>query len=371
MSLDELKKIIQDSGIVGCGGAGFPTHLKLDARAETVILNCAECEPLLKVHQQVLSRFTREILSALGRLSVVLDADIVVAVKKTYGSAISAVKAILDEFPRTRLALLDASYPAGDEIMLIYEALGITVPPGTLPIESGCIVLNVETVYNIYNALEHGLPVTQKWLTIAGEVAQPVTALVPVGTPIGEAVKRAGGITTNDPAFLTGGPMMGRIADESDTVKKNTNAIIVLPRDHILVRRAGDSHSADLNRVASACCQCRTCTEMCPRHLLGYPVEPNKVMRALSSRDSASKAFHGIMYCSLCGVCEMIACPQSLSPRSLMKTFKGALQKAGVKPEKCGHSPVSPMLEYRKVDVNRLKIRLGLAKYDLNTPMAD
>ena len=157
--------------------------------------------------------------------------------------------------------------------------------------------------------------------------------------------------------------MMGSQAAPSDEISKTTNAIIVLPNDHYLIRRFSGNRSADLNRVASACCQCRTCTDLCPRSQVGYPIEPHKIMRALSARDSASDAFHGAMYCSMCGICEMVACPQSLAPRSLIKTFRKAMTEAGVRPQKCDARPVSDASAYRKVDVNRLTVRLGLAKY--------
>jgi len=365
MSIDELKKIIKDCGIVGAGGAGFPTHLKMDSRAKTIVLNCAECEPLLKVHQQLLAQHTCEILSALRKLSEILDVDIIIAIKKSYIDTIAAVNKAIEKHPRMRIALLSTRYPVGDEIILTLEALGIVIPPGTLPIESGCLVLNVETVYNIYNALEHGAAVTHKWVSITGEVAKPTTACIKIGTSIGEVIRAvADGATIENPAIISGGPMMGDLVSLSDTISKTTNALIVLPSDHYLIHGQKSNPSIDLNRVASACCQCRNCTDLCPRHLIGYPLEPHKIMRALSARDSTSEAFNGAMYCSMCGICEMVACPQSLAPRTLIKTFRKAMSEAGIKPQKCENSPVSDAFAYRKVDVNRLKIRLGLSKYD-------
>ncbi|MCL2400318.1 MAG: SLBB domain-containing protein [Defluviitaleaceae bacterium] len=364
MGIDEIKKIIRDCGIVGVGGDGFPTHLKMDSQVHTILLNCAECEPLLKVHQRLLACYPNEILSALGKLSDILDASVVIAIKKNYKAAISAVSFKLE--PRMKLALLDDIYPVGDEIVLIYEALGTVIQPGTLPIESGCMVLNVETAYNIYNALEQGLPVTQKWVTIIGEVENPSIVLIPLGTTIEEAVKQAGNITVENPAFITGGPMMGGRAFPSDEIKKTTNAVLVLPNDHMLAQKSMKKvNNADINRIASACCQCRTCTDMCPRYLLGYPIEPHKIMQASCSRYYSSEAFHGIMYCSLCGLCEMIACPQSLSPRSLNKIIKTSLIENGIKPKKLEAALVSDARKYRYVNTNRLVMRLGLAKYEV------
>jgi len=362
MTLGELKKILEDCGVVGAGGGGFPTHLKIDSRVKTVILNCAECEPLVKVDQFLLAKYPQQIISALKILSDVLNCDIKIAVKKSYSAAISAVEKIIINEPLMELALLNEVYPAGDEILLIHEVLDLVIPPGSFPIESGCAVLNVETVYNISGAIEHGAAVTHKWVTIAGEVKNTRTIRVPVGIPVGEAVEAAGGSTVDYPTYIVGGVMMGDLTTE--VITKTTNAIIVLPQDHYLVHRAKFNPSIELNRVASACCQCRNCTDMCPRFLLGYPIEPHKIMRAVAARDATSETFNSAMYCSLCGVCEMVACPQSLAPRSLIKIFRSALVKAGMKPIKCKARPISEGNAYRKVAAKRLVARLGLSKYD-------
>jgi len=381
-TIDSMKEVIKACGIVGAGGGGFPSHLKLDSRAHTILLNCAECEPLLQVDQQLLANYASEIVSALHRLADALGASAVVAVKKSYTAAISAVECEIEKLSgqtesRIRLALLDEIYPAGDEIVLIYEALGLVVPPGSLPIDVGCIVFNVETVYNMYHAFEHGTPVTHKWVTIVGEVERPVTALLPVGMPIAEAIKHAGQITVDNPAFILGGPMMGGLIYASkETIKKTTNAILVLPSDHSLILRNNYGQASDktpamvnLNRVASACCQCRTCTDMCPRNQLGHPIEPHRIMRALAARDTSSSAFGGTMYCSFCGVCETMACPQSLAPRSLIGTIRTALKESGVKPEKYEPGTVSCTRNGRLVGAKRLTMRLGLSKYDIEAPL--
>lgn len=352
-NIAELKKSVKDWGIVGAGGAGFPTHKKLDSRAHTIILNCAECEPLLNLHNQLLTHFTDEILTALCKVAEILEAKPIVAIKECYTEAINAVSKHL------KVAVLKDLYPAGDEILLINEVSGVVVPPGTLPIESGFIVLNVETVYNIAMAK----PVTHKWITIAGEVERPVTVNVPIGITIKEAVKYAGTVTTEDPVYIAGGPMMGCVADVSYQIKKNTNAIIVLPKGHKLTQKGNTS--VNLNRASSACCQCGSCTEMCPRFLLGYPIQPHRIMRALVARDASSDAFKGVAHCSLCGLCEMLACPQSLSPRSLIKLFKPALHTS-VGATALGRPQIADM-PHKRISTKRLKMRLGLTKYDLNT----
>ncbi len=225
-------------------------------------------------------------------------------------------------------------------------------------------------MYNIYRAVFEGAAVTHKWVTVTGEVNRPATLRLPVGSTIGEAVMKAGGLTTCDPAYITGGPMMGCLADGGALITKTTNAIIVLPRGHFLVQTYSHNPRTDLNRVASACCQCRVCTDMCPRKLLGYPIEPHRIMRALAMRDADdTEALAGALYCSLCGVCERVACPQSLAPRALLRVYKTALAKGGVRPARVMAAALDPAREYRQCGEARLTVKLGLAKYVHDAPL--
>ena len=140
MQLEELVSQLKESGTVGAGGAGFPSYAKLDSRADTIILNCAECEPLFKVHRQLLERYAFEIVSALCMVAGAVGADTaIVAVKPSYAGAVDAVISILPSFPKVRLSLLPEVYPAGDEVVLIYETTGRVVTPGSLPITVGTI----------------------------------------------------------------------------------------------------------------------------------------------------------------------------------------------------------------------------------------
>ena len=356
MDIGELRKIIEDCGIVGAGGAGYPTHLKMDARANIILLNCAECEPLLQTDQHLMATYTDEIISALDAIAAVLNARVIIAVKETHKEALAAMEGKTSA--SMQMVVLEDAYPAGDEVLLINEACGVVVPPGTFPIDSGFIVLNVETVLNIYYALRDNQPVTHKWVTIAGEVSKPAVVRMEIGVTVEHAVDQAGGATVENPVYISGGPMMGTITAATDAVKKTTNAIIVLPQNHSLARKS--SPQIALNRVASACCQCRSCTDMCPRYLLGYPIEPHKIMRSLAARSADTTAFEGVLYCCGCGICEKIACPQSLSPCSLMKQFKDAMAKEGIRPRKQQPAPISTARQYRKVSSNRLKTRLGV-----------
>lgn len=374
MEMKKLSSILQQSGIVGAGGAGFPTYAKLDERAETIILNCAECEPLLRLHRQLLEKYAREIVETFHMIGQTVGAkDIVIGIKKAYKKTIEALNNCIGAYKGVRLGLLDEVYPAGDEVVLIYEVTGKVVKPGGLPIESGVAVFNVETVYNAYRAIKADTPVVDKLVSVVAEVNHPVTVRVPIGTPIEEVVSMAGGVTTKNPVYFIGGPMMGNIGAGVQPVTKTTNAILVLPENHLIIQKKNRKASIDLKRAAASCCQCTMCTDLCPRNRLGHPIEPHKFMRAATCKDMQEPdVFLNTMFCSSCGLCEMYSCMQSLSPRSLMADYKLGLRAHGIKPPQgVVPKPVGPEREYRKVPMERLMARLDLTRYDKEAPLQD
>lgn len=373
MNIQELSSILRESGVVGAGGAGFPTYGKLSDKAETILMNCAECEPLLKLHRQLLAENAREILQAFSLIASVVGAkEAIVGIKGEYAAAIEAMKVHLEEFPLVRIHELPNAYPMGDEVVLIYEATGKVVRPGGLPIECGVAVFNVETVYNVYNAVWNNQPVTKKLVTIVGEVENPITTFVPIGTSIREVVKLAGGVTTGEPVYLLGGPMMGSIGNEYQPVTKTTNAVIILPKNHPLILKKTGNFAVSVKRAASSCCQCQSCTDLCPRHALGHPIEPHMFMRSAANRDySKLEPYLNTMFCSSCGLCELFSCPQGLSPRTMMAEYKAGLRKEGIKPPVVEAMPVKESREYRKAPEERLMARLGLSKYDKPAPFTE
>ena len=374
MEMKELSSILQQSGIVGAGGAGFPTYAKLDERAETIILNCAECEPLLRLHRQLLEKYAREIVETFYMIGRTVGAkDIVIGIKKAYKKTIEALNACIGDYEGVRLGLLDEVYPAGDEVVLIYEVTGKVVRPGWLPIESGVAVFNVETVYNVYRAVKAQTPVVDKLVSVVAEVKHPVTVRVPIGCTLEEVVSMAGGSTVRNPVYFVGGPMMGNIGIGSQPVTKTTNAILVLPEDHLIIQKKNRKASIDLKRAAASCCQCTMCTDLCPRNRLGHPIEPHKFMRAATCKDmQETEVFLNTMFCSSCGLCEMYSCMQSLSPRSLMADYKAGLRANGIRPPQgVEPKPVGPEREYRKVPMERLMARLDLTQYDKEAPLQD
>ncbi|MDO4621852.1 MAG: 4Fe-4S dicluster domain-containing protein [Eubacteriales bacterium] len=373
MNFEELQKKIREGGVVGSGGAGFPSYAKLNKDADTILLNCAECEPLLQPHKQLITVHTEEVLEGLHMVAEAVGAkQVIIGIKKAYKQAIEAIEAVIGRYPEIRMHFLQEVYPMGDEVVMIYECTGRVVRPGGLPIEQGCIVYNVETMYNIYRAATADKPVTFKYLTVIGEVSDPITVAVPLGTTFREAVALAGEVTCKDPVYFVGGPMMGRILPPDGQITKTTNAILVLPQDHVLVMKKRRTTKIDLARAASICCQCETCTNMCPRHALGHPIDPAKFMRSASNADFQDlNPFLNTNFCSGCGVCELYACPQDLAPRTLIGEYKAGLRQKGIRPPKVDAVPIQESREYRKVPEERLMARLGLTRYDRPAPLKD
>ncbi len=373
MKIAELSRILRENGIVGAGGAGFPTYAKLSEKADTILMNCAECEPLLKLHRQLLSAHTQEILKAFALIAETVGAkEAIIGIKKEYTSTIDALNQYIDTYPTMRIHELPGAYPMGDEVVLIYEACKKVVRPGGLPIECGVAVFNVETLYNVYRAVWEKKPVTDKLVSVVGEVKEPITVRVPLGATIGEVCAMAGGITTSDPVYLLGGPMMGSFGSAKDSVKKTTNAVIVLDKQHPLVMKKQSKFTIDVARAASICCQCETCTDLCPRHNLGHPIQPHLFMRGAANRDFQNiDPFLDTMFCSSCGLCELYSCPQGLKPRSMIGAYKNGLRQQGIKPPMRQAAPVKASREYRKAPEHRLTGRLGLEPYDKEAPLDD
>lgn len=373
--LNELIQAATKAGVVGAGGGGFPTAAKLNTRqqVEVVIANGAECEPLLRADQELMRLHAREILSVLAVAVGALGAEAgVVALKKKYRPALAVLEAEIGAYPKLKLQPLPDIYPIGDEQVLTRQVTGRTVPPGGLPLAVGAVVLNVETLYNLFGAIQ-GLPVTQKWVTVAGAVENPVTVQVPLGTPVEELIQLAGGAAVEDWVAVAGGPCMGSLVSPDAPVTKTTKGIIILPANHPLAWVYRRSLRQDLVRALSVCCQCQQCTDLCPRHLLGHPLAPHRIMRAITYGQADATAVPQALLCSECGVCDLYACPFGLSPRALNRRIKGELQAAGFKPGwgdggKTGISLLVEAREGREIPSRRLIGRLGIAGYDRPAP---
>lgn len=375
MQLETLSQKLQEHGIVGGGGAGFPAYAKLNKNADTIILNCAECEPLFRVDRQILAQYAFEIVSALAMVADTVEAEnAIVAIKPSYTDAVDAVKLAMAAYPKVSLSFLPEIYPAGDEVVLTYETTGRIVKPGDIPISVGVIVFNVETMLNIYKAVNDNIPVTHKYVMVAGEVASPSVLSVPLGMSVKEVVDLCGGSTIQQPAYLIGGPMTGRIASPHTLITKTTNAVILLPQEHYIVQRKTVKANIGIKRAMSACCSCRMCTDLCSRNLLGHPIDPQAFMHGISQNQVFdAKTFLDTFYCSQCGLCEMYSCMQGLSPATLINEYRTRLRENGVLPDKknAAFYGVSNKRAYRAVPVSRLTRRLGLSKYKKAAPLTE
>ncbi len=362
---------IAQAGIVGAGGAGFPTHVKLSAQVDTVIINAAECEPLLHKDKELLKAYSQQVLAGLASAMQLTGAQRgIVGIKEKYQDVIELLRPKLQD--KMSISPLEDAYPAGDEFILTYEVTGRVIPPGGLPMHVGVISVNVETALNIASAASG--PVTEKYLTIAGAVSRPVTLRVPVGISLAECVSAAGGPTICDPNYLIGGAMMGRLEDNHQAVvEKTTGAIIVLPNDHILVRRRRQSWK-QLSRIGrSACDQCSFCTELCPRYLLGHPIEPHRAMRSLEFNLIGQTNVIGTAFCCECNLCSLYSCPEDLDPKNICAENKQRLAKQGQKWENPPFNPKRPTLHManRKAPMRRLIQKLGLASFHNVGPLEE
>lgn len=369
MDPQEFIGLVREAGVVGQGGAGFPAHVKYDQPVETVIANGCECEPLLYTDQYLMLTQAERVVAALRALMTATGAGRgVVAIKRKYRRVSEVLRRAMDG-AGLELAELDNFYPAGDEHILVREVTGRTIPPLGLPKEVGALVANVGTLESVSQAIE-GRPVTHKVVTVTGEVARPCLVRVPIGAKVAGIIEHCGGPVVDDPVYVMGGPMMGRFIDQADeleraVITKTSGGIIVLPRGHHLHQAAALPLTVMQKRAAAACIQCRFCTDLCPRFLVGHGFETHKVMRAFAGgTDSAMGALAALLCCE-CGVCELFSCPMGLSPRRINAALKARLAAAGVAydgPREV-HPEQAALRDMRKVPTGRLALKTGIADY--------
>ena len=306
---DSIADRVRQAGIVGAGGAGFPTYVKLQAKAEIYLVNAAECEPMLKVDQQLLAGQADKLIRGLSYgMAATGVRQGIIALKAKYQAAIAALEPLLPQ--HIRLHILPDVYPAGDEVITIWLATGRRVPAGALPISMGVVVNNVQTLLNLASALEDGQPVT-----------------------------------------------------------KTTGGLLVLPADHLLIRRRRRSDADIINMARTVCEQCGLCTELCPRHVLGHELSPHLLVRAVNYQhlDQPSVQLSALT-CSECSVCESYACPVDISPMRLNRLLKTQLRAQGLRYQ--GEiRDQDAMAQYRLVPIPRLVSRLQLEPFYQAAPL--
>lgn len=362
----DLKALMKESGIVGAGGAGFPSYAKLADGADTLVVNGAECEPLLYTDYVLLQKEMPTVLAGIQAVIDYLKIPCALLCVKEHTAVRLKLKDGTKLAERIILKTLPDVYPMGDEISLIYQATGRVVRPGNLPITAGVIVLNVETFYNIAVKVKRGENLTEKYLTIAGNIPNAIVVKVPIGTTVAELFEKNSITIPEGHIVLDGGPSMGKVIDpDVAVITKTTKGLLILPETCEAAMSKFLDGSKSIARAETACCQCTRCTDMCPRHLLGYPLEPHKMVRtAKGAATVLPEMVISATLCCGCGICESLACCQGISPKAVINEYKALLAKNKLR--YVGKDDVFPAeeREWRMVPSERWASVLGVAKFD-------
>lgn len=316
LSSQEIIKIVGDSGIVGLGGATFPTRVKLSIpegeNAEFVLINGAECEPCLTCDDALMRAEADKIIKGTLLIMKATSAPTgIIGIEENKPQAIEAMTKAASAYSNLSVVTLKKRYPQGGEKQLIYALTKRTVPAGALPIETGCIVDNVATAYAIYDAVYNRKPLTQRILTVTGKgMANPGNFLVKNGTPINHILEFAGGIPEDTGKIIAGGPMMGRaISCVEATATKGLSGLVLMPE------------SESLRKPEGPCIRCARCVSVCPMGL-----EPYLLMLQADVKRWDDMSVHGVMNCLECGCCSYI-CPSSRPLLDMIKLGKQELRK--------------------------------------------
>ncbi len=300
MSDDDILHCIREAGLVGMGGAAFPGNVKALSsmgKINTLIANACECEPYITADDSLLRSTPEQVLRGMQILSKVLHPDrVVLAVEDNKAAAIEKLRPMLADFAPVELAVLPTRYPQGAEKQLIQALTGREVPPGQLPVSVGCAVFNVSTFAAVYRAVELGLPLTQRIVTVSGEaIAQPQNFIVRLGTSFHDVIELAGGLHEKTERVISGGPMMGFAqSDLAVPVIKATNSILCLLKDQ---------NGAAENPV---CLRCGKCVSVCPMRL-----QPLYMYRFTNAQRVDELKRMNILDCIECGSCAF-TCPGKL-----------------------------------------------------------
>lgn len=311
LSKDEIRKMIQNAGIVGMGGAGFPTHVKISPKEpdkiDYVLVNGAECEPYLTSDYRRLLEEPEKIIGGLKIMLQLFDnAKGYICIEDNKPDCIEKLSKMVENEPKIEVKALKTKYPQGAERMLIYAATGRSINSSMLPADAGCVVDNVDTVVAIYKAVVMGRPLMNRIVTVTGDaVVDPKNFSVPVGTDFQELLDAAGGLKGPVEKMISGGPMMGfAIFDLHYPVTKTTSALLCLTTDEVC-------HSE-----TTACINCGKCVSACPENLL-----PTKLATFASHKDEDSFLKYNGMECCECGSCSF-ACPAKRNIAQEIKSMR-------------------------------------------------
>ena len=314
-SRESFIEAVKNSGIVGLGGAGFPTHFKLNAdpaKIEYLIVNGAECEPYVTSDTLTMENRGDDMATALEAVKKWLGVkNIIIGVESNKKKAIIKMNELAAAVG-AQVKVLPSIYPQGGEKVLICNTTGRVVEAGKLPIDAGCIVINCTTLAAIGAYLKTGMPLVKKCVTVdGGAVKEPKNVIVPIGVPMEEVFADCGGFTVDPAKVVYGGPMMGiTVPDLSAPITKTTNAILALTEKEIKTPKTTN------------CIRCGSCTNTCP-----FGINPAEIARAYQKKDAAALKSLELMSCMECGCCSFI-CPAN---RPLVQTNR--LAKAFLKEE--------------------------------------
>ena len=365
-SRDEIVGKIFEAGVVGAGGAGFPTHVKARSKADIVIANGCECEPLVQSDRYVLETQGAGVVD--GLLVMMLSVGATrgrIAIREGFPDMLYSLEKSVKGARGVDVVTVADNYPAGDEHILVYETTGRVIPQGGIPPDVGVVVSNVNTLLDVWQAMD-GVPVTSRIVSVCGDVPKPCLAEVPVGTSVQDVLELSGnaaGIEAK--GVLLSGVMMGQYCDDLSTpMDKRVGSVVVLPGESELLVRKSLSLDVMIRRAASVCCQCRLCTDLCPRNLMGHAIEPHRVMRAISWGRSFIPDLGSALLCSGCGLCGVYVCPMLLSPDRISFMVRAEMGKRGVRAEDRPEARVTPARAGRLITHERILERTGLAPFE-------
>ena len=319
---EDFLRAVRASGLVGMGGAGFPTHAKLrvmpDKHIDTLVINAAECEPYITVDYRECIDNSWDIMSGIFTIKEILGIDnVVIAVEDNKPAAFEVLNRIAENSndigDHVKLMALKSLYPQGAEKMMVQSATGRRVPPGKLPADVGCIVMNVGSAAFVSRYLKSGKPFVSRSITVDGSaISEPKNIRLPIGTRITDVIDYCGGYKTDVYKLLMGGPMMGiALADDSLPILKQNNAILAFAKNSYHIKKH------------RACIRCGRCVQVCPMSLM-----PTLIERYARVKDAESLSRIGVNVCMECGSCAY-ACPSGRPLVQYMRLAKSVVREAG------------------------------------------
>lgn len=313
---DEIIRCVAEGGIVGLGGATFPTHVKLSVpkgkTVDTVVINGAECEPYLTCDDRLMRSYADDILAGTYLIMRATGASsAIIGIEANKPQAIEAMRKAAANYAGITVAVLKTQYPQGSEKQLIEAVTGRRVPAGGLPVDSHCVVDNVATAFAVYQAVAYNIPLTRRIVTVSGpEVKNPGNFLVNIGTPIEKIIEAAGGLPENIGKVIAGGPMMGgAVSQLSAPSTKGLSGLVILPQN--MSERPEEQ----------PCVRCARCVSACPMGLEPYLLQ--LLSKAGRYDDCAQE---GVMNCIECGCCSY-SCPSARPLLDYIRLAKNQLRK--------------------------------------------